>query len=106
MSTTPLLRMKTTTAQAEAATGSYSSAALLVNIPNSAKAAAQITFKNLGTAGTWYISYGGVSPTTTVYDQKLTPGEPFTEDEPPFGDVYALQVGANGKLSYYLSYAT
>lgn len=102
----PLIALKTTVAQGLGATASYSSAALLVNIPNSAKAAAQITFKHTGTAGIWYIAYNGQTPTSTSYDVKLTAGEPFTEDNPPFGDVNALQVSADDKLSYYLSYAT
>lgn len=105
-----LIKLKTTTTQAEAATGSYGSAAILFTVASNAIPAAQVTFKHTGTAGFWLIQFQrdvvGSGPTTTVYSRKLGPGEEFTEDDPPKGEVWGLHSSANGPLSYYGSWAT
>lgn len=97
--------LENTTDQGEAATASYSSAALLVSIPNNAVPAASFTARNTGTAGIWYIKFRRTSgPTSTVYSWKLGPGEHRTFPNPPKGDIYALQVGANGVLSWFVGW--
>lgn len=103
--------LKDTTVQAEAAVGSYGSAALLFTVPTTAKAPGQATFKHTGSAGFWYVQFQrdviGSGPTTTVYSMKLSPGEEFTEDNMPLGTVYALAGGgAVGALSYYAGWRT
>jgi hypothetical protein len=96
--------LKNDTDQAEAASSSYTSAAILCTINNAWKPAAQATFRHTGTSGFWYIKFKRTTgPTTTVYSIKLGPGEFFTEDNPPIGEVWALASGGSiGALSWYI----
>lgn len=101
--------LKNHSTEAQAAVASFGSAALAFTIPSNAKTPAQASFQNTGTAGYWYVQFQrnvvGSGPTTTVYSKKLAPGEPWTEGEPPTGDVYLLADGsANGPCAYYASW--
>lgn len=104
------MAIKPHTLQGEGAVASFASAALLVTIPSNAKVPAQATFKHMGTTGYWFVQFQrdtiGSGPTSTVYSRKLSPGEEFTEDDPPTGEVWSLQTGTpDANISYYVSHS-
>jgi hypothetical protein len=100
------MSLKNQTQQGLAAQGSYLSAALVTSIGSSDGAPAQATFKHTGTAGYWYVTLNRSSgPTTTSYSLKLGPGEFFTEDNPPYGAIWALaDANVDQGLSWYVGW--
>lgn len=96
--------LKNETDQGEAAAASFTSAAQLTEIPSDWLPAAQATFRHAGSSGFWYVKFNrSTGPTTTVYSIKLAPGEFYTEDNPPKGEVWALSSGSGiGVLSWYI----
>lgn len=96
------VKLKNTTDQGIADKDNYGSAALLTEIPDNWGPEAQFTCRHLGTTGYWYLMFRRTTgPTTTVYSKKLGPGEPFTERNPPKGEIWAL-TDANNDLSWYI----
>lgn len=101
--------MKTSTINGELPFAAYNSAGKrFLTIPSSACTPAQVTFRNWGTIGNWYIHVNGKSlqrssdGTVKDYSIKLGPTEEFTEENPPIGDVSAIcDTTADGVLSFY-----
>jgi hypothetical protein len=73
--------------EGQAVVASYLSAALIINIPGSARPAAKFVFRHMGTAGKWYGSYAGGTPSSSSHDFVVGPGEPHQLDNPPIGDI-------------------
>lgn len=85
---------------------SYGSAATLLTIPSDGVPWAAADFRHLGTAGYWYISFGGNTPSTTSYSIKLAPGEPRGIDNPPEGAIKILAgSGVDGHLEYFVDWS-
>lgn len=97
------LSLKNKTINGSAVAASFASAGFGFIIPANAGPAAQASFRHTGTAGFWYVMFNRtVGPTTTNYSKKIGPGEPWTEDNPPTGQVWFLADGSvNGNLDWY-----
>lgn len=105
MSTT--VHLKNTINQGLAAQGSFLTAAFLVNVPSFAKPQSQGTFRHTGTVGFWYVLFNKTSsaPSTSLYDIKLGPGEFFTEDQLPIGDIWILaDANVDNNLFWYVGW--
>lgn len=98
--------LKTKTFQGIATPLLFLGAGKLTTIPTTGNAPAQATFKHTGTLGYWYITLNRTTgPTTISYSIKLGPGESRTEEDPPYGDIYAMaDASANDYLSWYVGY--
>lgn len=101
--------MKTTTVNGELNPVDFKNAGKrFLTIPKNACTPAQLTVRNWGTVGNWYVHTNGKNlikandGTVKDYAVKLQPSEEFTEIEPPIGDVSATcDSTADGVLSFY-----
>lgn len=101
------IKLQTVQNEGQAAVASYTTAAALITIPSNAVPWAQAVFRHTGTAGKWYGRYAGGTPTTTVHDFVLGPGEPHQMDNPPKGIVSLLASSdAVGALEWEIGWST
>ena len=97
------IRLKNTKDQALAQVANYLAAGRLTTISSQGRPEAQFTARHTGNTGFWVFSFERTSgPTLTDYSIKLGPGEPYTERNPPIGEVWGLATSdADGPLSWY-----
>ena len=99
------IQLPDTQLEGQAAVASFLTASVLISVPNTATPWAKFVARHTGSAGFWYGSYAGGTPTATTHDFILNPGGPTQLDCPPKGNIKLLASSdANGPLDWALSY--
>jgi hypothetical protein len=98
------IQLPNTQVQGQAIQASYNSAATLVTIPALALPWGKFVARSRATAGYWYGCYGGATPSASVHDFVIQPGDVEQRDNPTIGAIKLIAVGTNNTLEWSLSY--